>query len=72
MKKNQLLFFLWTPSAAHARSKTLYSSQRRGAVDLMFTGVTDAHATSVIEAKRTLGLPTPEDEEDDGEFDPDA
>jgi hypothetical protein len=57
---------------SHARSKTLYASQRRGAVDKMFTGVVDAHAMSYVEVKRALGLETPEDDDAAESFDPDA
>ena len=72
MKKGQLLFFLWTPDSAHARTKTLYSSQRRGgAIDAVFTGVNDVRATSSNDVRRALGMPCPDDG-DDGEFDPDA
>ena len=63
MKKGQIMFFLWAPSSAGAHSKTLYASQRRGAVDTIFTGVLDAHASSFIDVKRALGLPIPEEED---------
>ena len=73
MKKGKLLFFLWTPDTAHARTKTLYSSQRHGgAIDAAFDGVTDVRATSANEVRRALDMPCPDDDGDDGDFDPDA